>query len=275
MASTATRLSSQDRKDLEKFTKYLVYKCMQVIVQSRLGEKTQSYSAPFSSAADWVSSLLLAHVNHKPSSWIHDIIPSPQFNLAITDIPEVLSETKKVFSGPLGGSMSVGQNICLEISLHTVDGETMILETWWMTITDTVDPNARVSYTVYNRMGVLLKSLICATRVTPAYRLSRKQGPDTFVVCYRIYTGEPQFHLGEGHQKSRVGMVPTPTGTIVLSVAYRTKMLMSPQTSLRRDVPFELKDDHFMEGSPRKFRSAPLDIGAPFPCRMLHKEPRR
>ena len=56
MASPAPRLSSQDRKDLEKYTKYLVYKCMQVIVQSRLGDKMQTYSAPFSSAADWVGS---------------------------------------------------------------------------------------------------------------------------------------------------------------------------------------------------------------------------
>jgi hypothetical protein len=54
MASTASRLSAQDRKDLEKFTKYLVYKCVQVIVQSRLGEKMQSISSPFSSSSDWV-----------------------------------------------------------------------------------------------------------------------------------------------------------------------------------------------------------------------------
>ncbi|ELU07579.1 hypothetical protein CAPTEDRAFT_175434 [Capitella teleta] len=244
MASTASRLTVQDRKDLEKFTKYLVYKCIQVIVQGRLGEKMQTLSSPFSSSSDW-------------------------FNLDINDIPEVLNETKKVFAGLVGGSLNVGQNICIEISLHTVEGESMILETWWMTLTDTIDPSARVSYTVYNRMGTLLKSLICATRVVPAYRLSRKQGSETFVVCYRIYTGEPQFHLGVGHQKTRVGSVPTPTGTIVLSVAYRTKMLMSPQTSLHREMPFELKDDHFMEGSPRKKQHE-----MPIPC-MLKERHRR
>jgi autophagy-related protein 13 len=190
--------------------------------------------------------------------------------LDINDIPEVLNETKKVFAGLVNGSLNVGQNICLEISLHTVEGENMILETWWMTVNDTVDPSARVSYTVYNRMGTLIKSLICATRVVPAYRLSRKQGPDTFVVCYRIYTGEPQFHLGAGYQKTKVGAVPTPTRTIVLSVAYRTKMLLSPQTSLQREMPFEVKDDHFMENSPQRQMHE-----MPIPCHILHKEVQR
>ena len=182
-----------------------------------------------------------------------------------------------MFSGPVGGTLTVGQHICLEISLHTIEGETMILETWWMTVTDQVDASARVSYTVYNRMGVLLKSLICAARVTPAYRLSRKQGSDTFVVCYRIYTGEPQFHLGEGYQKSRVGTVPTPAGTIVLSVAYRTRMLMSPQNSLKRDVPFELKDDHFTVGSPKRMipGESPVDATVAYPCHVGHREHRR
>ena len=33
----------------------------------------------------------------------------------------------------------------------------------------------KVTLTVYNRMGLLLKSLITVSRVTPAYRLSRRQ----------------------------------------------------------------------------------------------------
>jgi len=56
------------------------------------------------------------------------------------------------------------------------------------------DNNVRVTYTVYNRMGLLLKSLLTVTRVTPAYKLSRRQSPDSYVICYRIYMGEPQLH---------------------------------------------------------------------------------
>ena len=54
----ATKLSSQDKKDLEKFTKYLVYKCIQIIVQSRLGEKKKTSSKPYSSGSDWVRTVV-------------------------------------------------------------------------------------------------------------------------------------------------------------------------------------------------------------------------
>ncbi len=34
----------------------------------------------------------------------------------------------------------------------------------------------RLANTVYNRMGLLLKSLLCVSRALPAYKLSRRQG---------------------------------------------------------------------------------------------------
>ncbi|KAK2170836.1 hypothetical protein NP493_1133g00024 [Ridgeia piscesae] len=220
-------LSGHDRKDLDKFTKYLIYKCIQVIVQSRLGEKVVTQSKPVSSGSDW-------------------------FHLAIQDIPEVLSEAKKTFTCT---SLMVGQHVCIEISLKTAEGENMILENWSITKDEKCDTNARVSYTVYNRMSILLKSLFSVSRVTPAYQLSRKQGVDSYVICYRIYMGEPQIsHLGNGALKVRVGAVPTPTGTITLSVAYRTKLLISPQHSMNTDLwGVEFKHDHFMSDfSPRR-----------------------
>ena len=60
----------------------------------------------------------------------------------------------------------------------------MVLETWCLGINDRVDSNTKVTYTVYNRIGMLLKSLVSVTRVTPAYQLSRKQGKD-FMMCYK------------------------------------------------------------------------------------------
>ena len=53
----SSKLSPQDKKDLEKFTKYFVYKCVQVIVGSRLGERAKSLSKSVSSGADWVCKL--------------------------------------------------------------------------------------------------------------------------------------------------------------------------------------------------------------------------
>lgn len=71
----------------------------------------------------------------------------------------------------------------------------MILETWSLgVLPEQSDPTVRVTYTVYNRMGILLKSLLSVSRVTPAYKLSRRQGPDAYTMCYRIYMGEPQLH---------------------------------------------------------------------------------
>lgn len=71
----------------------------------------------------------------------------------------------------------------------------MILEVWSMGInSDQADPTLRPTYAVYNRMGLLLKSLISVTRVTPAYKLSRRQSSDSYNIYYRMYVGDPQVH---------------------------------------------------------------------------------
>ena len=63
-------LSSQEQKDMERFVKFLSQKMVQVIVQSRLGEKVCTPCKAHPSPSDW-------------------------FNLGIEDIPEVSTETKK------------------------------------------------------------------------------------------------------------------------------------------------------------------------------------
>uniref|UniRef100_A0A8C8J6Y4 Autophagy-related protein 13 n=1 Tax=Oncorhynchus tshawytscha TaxID=74940 RepID=A0A8C8J6Y4_ONCTS len=150
-------LSPQDKKDLDKFIKFFALKTVQVIVQARLGEKvcTRSLSSP--TGSDW-------------------------FNLAIKDIPEVTHEAKKALSGQLPG---IGRSMCVEISLKTSEGDSMELETWCLEMNEKCDKDIKVSYTVYNRLSLLLKSLLAITRVTPAYKLSRKQGHD-YVILYRF-----------------------------------------------------------------------------------------
>lgn len=49
------KLSMQDKKDLDKFTKFLALKTAQIIVQSRSGEKVNTKCKPNSSGTDWVS----------------------------------------------------------------------------------------------------------------------------------------------------------------------------------------------------------------------------
>lgn len=225
--SSAMKLSMQDKKDLDKFMKFLALKAAQIIVQSRSGEKVVTKCKPDSSGADW-------------------------FNLAVQDLPEVLAEAKRVLCGEISSSTIP---LCIEISLRTVEGDTMVLETWSLgVLPEQTDPTIRVTYTVYNRMGILLKSLISVSRVTPAYKLSRRQGPDSYVICYRIYMGEPQLHtLGENYKHVRVGQLCTPVGTIHLSVSYRTKMTISPTHTSRDSIM--LKSDHFHSDlSPRHTR---------------------
>ena len=79
------------------------------------------------------------------------------------------------------------------------EGDKMILEVWSLNLdTEICDPIIKPTYNIYNRMGLLLKSLISVTRVTPAYKLSRRQTADSYSIYYRIYVGDPQIHnLGE------------------------------------------------------------------------------
>uniref|UniRef100_A0A3P9ALD8 Autophagy-related protein 13 n=1 Tax=Esox lucius TaxID=8010 RepID=A0A3P9ALD8_ESOLU len=217
-------LSPQDKKDLDKFIKFFALKTVQVIVQARLGEKICTRSSSSPTGSDW-------------------------FNLAIKDIPEVTHEAKKALAGQLPG---IGRSMCVEISLKTSEGDSMELETWCLEMNEKCDKDIKVSYTVYNRLSLLLKSLLAITRVTPAYKLSRKQGHD-YVILYRIYFGEVQLTgLGEGNharfQTVRVGVVGTPVGTITLSCAYRTNLAFMSTRQFERTAPIMgIIIDHFVE----------------------------
>lgn len=241
-----TDLNSQDRKDLDKFIKFFALKTVQVIVQARLGEKICTRSSSSPTGSDW-------------------------FNLAIKDIPEVTHEAKKALSGQLP---AVGRSMCVEISLKTSEGDSMELEIWCLEMNEKCDKEIKVSYTVYNRLSLLLKSLLAITRVTPAYRLSRKQGHD-YVILYRIYFGEVQLNgLGEGFQTVRVGTVGTPVGTITLSCAYRINLAFMSTRQFERTPPIMgIIIDHFVDRPypssspmhPCNYRTTGEDAGVTYP----------
>ncbi|XP_076000001.1 autophagy-related protein 13 isoform X1 [Genypterus blacodes] len=237
-----TDLSPQDKKDLDKFIKFFALKTVQVIVQARLGEKIFTRSSSSPTGSDW-------------------------FNLSIKDIPEVTHEAKKALAGQLPG---VGRSMCVEISLKTSEGDSMELETWCVEMNEKCDKDIKVSYTVYNRLSVLLKSLLAITRVTPAYKLSRKQGHD-YVILYRIYFGEVQLSgLGEGFQTVRVGVVGTPVGTVTLSCAYRTNLAFMSSRQFERTVPIMgIIVDHFVD--PPCGGQRPANMGQP--CNYRYRPP--
>ncbi len=124
----------------------------------------------------------------------------------------------------------------IEISLKTVEGDTMVLENWVLSLKDASDPIVRRppsfnSNDVYYRLGVMIKSALIVSRALPAYKLSRRQGPETFVVMYRPFLGDCSTAvLGEGFQTHHVSQIPTPAGTICLRVDFRTSMTIAPST---------------------------------------------
>uniref|UniRef100_A0A182WKU2 Autophagy-related protein 13 n=1 Tax=Anopheles minimus TaxID=112268 RepID=A0A182WKU2_9DIPT len=129
-----------------------------------------------------------------------------KFNISITDqqsILDVLVETKKVLQDS-GQHESIVTRLplCVEISLQTAEGSSMILEFWTLSIrTDQTNAPQRANQVIYNRMSLLLKSLLSVTRVTPAYRVSRMKRTDSYDIYYRIYKGEPQTNLLEDAQQ--------------------------------------------------------------------------
>lgn len=64
------------------------------------------------------------------------------------------------------------------------------------------------------------------------------------------------FPLGDGYRQVRVGQLSTQLGALSLSVAYRTKLTISPQHS-GKDNAIMLKSDHFRpertDFSPKRF----------------------
>jgi autophagy-related protein 13 len=101
-------------------------------------------------------------------------------------------------------------------------------------------------------MSIVLRSLIICTRATPTYQLSRKQSPDKYIICYKMYSGEPIVsHLGEHYSKKTIGNIITPIGRFVLNVAYRTRLTMSLTQAENGTISnltqfgIDIKDDHF------------------------------
>jgi len=222
---TENQLNKTDYDELKKFTTFFLVKAAQIIVQSRLGERKSTKSKPAQSGGDWVK---LNNENLFGKS--NSVICKFQFYLSVKDIPEVTVNTKQCLEGTQSLLIdSPHIPFCVEISLRTADGDTVPLETWCISFDDsTTDSSQRIRWNIYNRMSIVLRSLLACTRATPTYQLSRKQSADKYIICYKMYSGEPMVsHLGDDYSKRTIGSVVTPIGRFALNVAYRTRLTMS------------------------------------------------
>lgn len=234
--------------ELEKFVRFFVQKSVQVIVQSRLGLET-----------------IQTNCNPTGKDW---------FSLNVPDIKEVTESTKKCLDSI--GSDGTTENtantkftltrdwkICCEISLNNSDGDSMSLEYWVFSneaLYSSVENQKIASadiYDVYNRMGLLLKSIISLTRVTPARKLSTKgQGADTYVICYRVFSTELSTDqlIGSVNDRKRysteikLGSVGNQFSRLSVLFTYRTSVTSDP-TGDTNLMP--VKVDHFTAEMPK------------------------
>ncbi|PIK34183.1 putative autophagy-related protein 13 isoform X2 [Apostichopus japonicus] len=200
---------------------------IQVIVQSRSGSKVETKSKVHSEGVDW-------------------------FNVAIPDSQSIKSQVRKLLTQDVP---SLNQPITIDITLETNEGDKMVLESWNLSYSDVKDPLAKVHYVVYTRMGLILKSIFCITRSIPAYKIARRQTFSDYKILSSIYVGDGKgklSSLGQDFQVMQIGVVPTPRGTLTLSVAYRTNLAMSVQQLSSSAVsPVVVSDNHFSK-SPQK-----------------------
>lgn len=225
MAPEVAFTNISDKNEFTKFAKSLAYKSVQVIVESRKGIKIETCTKSVTTDTDW-------------------------FNLQIPDSAEVNQATKNAL--PSDRILeTIRSQLHVEISVQTEDGDEMVLELWTLGLDEAqFDTSLKAMNTVYFRMGILLKSLITITRITPAYHLSRKQRTESFTIFYRVYNGEPKIKaLGDSVKRIQAGMLKTPLGGIFFSVAFRTNFSISPNRS-GKNKTLLLKSDHF-ELSPK------------------------
>lgn len=220
MNLNTVKLPRYDKESLLQYTKHFIRKAVQIIVQSRLGEKKPTKSRIHANNSDW-------------------------FNLSIKDLAQIIQMTKSTF-GSAETIINLGSPFCIEISLKTPENQTMILETWCILFNEQLcDSTQVICYNVYKKMSLVLRSLLCMTRSMPTYQLSRRQSPDTYVLLYRMYLGEPVVHnLGEKYATAKAGTIGTPIGSIIINVAYRTRLTMTPQTSNFDAIYFD--ENHFV-----------------------------
>jgi len=192
-------------RGLEKIFRRFYVKAAQIIVQSRQNERVCTRSCGDPASNEW-------------------------FGLNVSEEPEIQRWAKKVMAVRLRSASSLVRNlqhycqtwdttVCtnerfltatpplvIEISLHTSEGDRLVLEQWVFAFKEMSreqrEATGHVEDTaVYNRLTILLKSVLSVSRALPAYKYARNQNCDSYVFLYQVYAQEPNSaSLGESFQ---------------------------------------------------------------------------
>uniref|UniRef100_A0A914C2G9 Autophagy-related protein 13 n=1 Tax=Acrobeloides nanus TaxID=290746 RepID=A0A914C2G9_9BILA len=198
----------------------------------------------------------------------YECSPEPEssdwFNVRIDEIGEIAAYLK---SG-IKRFPPYASGLNLDFLLHTADGDSLPLETWVVRIDPTnTDENVNVHTHLYHQMSTLLKSIQTAARVTPTYRYyARKQSPETFVIFYRVFEGEPDlFLLGDDQRYVRLGSLPSPFGSLCVDLYYRTRMEIVPNANVSPII--EAKENVQSQNENVVFRLGSIPFGSAVPAK--------
>lgn len=90
-----------------------------------------------------------------------------KFGLAVKSQPKLSAEIKEVCKN----SSILDQPFAIEVFAQSPTAEKIPVEFWWLWVDpDNVDKDVPVRYAVYNRMAILLKSVIVVLRASPINR---------------------------------------------------------------------------------------------------------
>lgn len=288
-------------RETEKYTKGFIVKCMNVIIESRLGESVSRKCSP--SKNDW-------------------------FNIAINDNEEVTKECLATLDdihyvdpkGADGQKVEAGFNIdarwriVCEISLEKDGGKLCSLEYWMFEnnpynsqentppgasspsnaspsspsgspLMNSRNPNSFAC--VHQKMGLMIKSLMSLTRGSPSFKLScATSTDDSLVIFYRICQCDTDFStflqainpdIPDVHAlftpEIRLGSICTNHNSIDISYSQRLNFDNCTQPAMTRAVDDSalFKEDHF--GGARK-QESPDDRNSPCFVSNAKREPR-
>jgi autophagy-related protein 13 len=195
-------MASQDKREFDKYLKFLTQKVVQIIVQSREGLKIRTKSNP------------------NDTEW---------FNLALEDKREVVAQLKRSCEPPYPQHDSP---INITISVETLEGDSFPIELWRLSLDASKrDVTVSASQVLYPRFTLLLKSLLSFTRAVPAYQLSRKNQELKFNYVISSSFVEEIFKYEDNVQKDAICEITTSFGLISLGVTYKTSFMHPNRTN--------------------------------------------
>ena len=192
-------MSKLSKADFDRYLKNFCFKCFELFLQARDGNRQHTHSA----------------ANPHITSW---------FNLAIEGVESIREEVK---SFPHNLFPTSDSPIGLEVYAD-MDDQRLSIEIWSIhLLTDTIDTSAT---NVYNHISTLLRSVLAASRTTPSYSLAR-QGDQT-KLRQSFFIGSPDYSLlGRDMVEKEVAFTCTPYGKVVVKLAYRTSLILTQDMS--------------------------------------------